>query len=303
MEESIVAVVVTYNRKELLVENIECLIAQKPYAPAILVIDNHSTDGTREYISQYIEDRSVEYIDTGANLGGAGGFSFGLKYAAEQGYDYIWLMDDDSMPKPTALKELVKANTEIEGEIGFLASKVIWTDGSICNMNIQRTSALKKVTDYSSSRIPVVVSSFVSLFVSSRVVSEVGLPFKEFFIWTDDWEYTKRIANKYPCYLITDSVVVHKTASNTGSNIAVDSEERFSRYEYAYRNEMFFYRREGIKGLLYYGAKLMLHGYRVIRYAPNKKGTRLKIIYTNALKGLAFNPKVEYPNKTSERRI
>ena len=135
------------------------------------------------------------------------------------------------------------------------------------------------------------------MFVPAKVVREVGLPFKEFFIWTDDWEYTIRIANKYPCYLITDSVVIHKTASNTGSNIAVDSENRLKRYEYAYRNEMYFYRREGVKGIAYYGAKLLLHTYRVLRYSQDKKKERLAIIYRNAAKGMRFNPEVEFPEK------
>ena len=150
MNKKVAAVVVTYNRKELLKENIECLLAQIPEAPELLVIDNHSTDGTKEYIQEYIDSNRILYYDTGSNLGGAGGFQFGLKTAVESGYEFVWLMDDDSMPTNTALEELVKAYDEIPGEIGFLASKVVWTDGSICNMNIQRLSATKKVTDFRS---------------------------------------------------------------------------------------------------------------------------------------------------------
>lgn len=294
---SIATVVVTYNRKTLLLENLQHLLDQTYDGFDILVVDNHSTDGTKDAIASYLQNERIVYYDTGSNLGGAGGFQYGLKKAVESGYDYIWLMDDDSLPTETALEELVKANDDYNGEEGFLSSKVIWTDGEICNMNIQRLSATKKVKDFSAPRIPIVVASFVSLFVPAKVIRDVGLPFKEFFIWTDDWEYTKRIANKYPCYLVTDSVVVHKTASNTGSNIALDSEERLGRYKYAYRNEMYFYKREGVKGLFYYGAKVLLHSYRVLRYAPANKKERLKIIYSNAVKGLSFDPSVEYPEQ------
>ena len=70
---------------------------------------------------------------------------------------------------------------------------------------------------------------------------------KEFFIWTDDWEYTRRISRKYKCYVVTDSEVIHKTKSNIGANIAIDSEDRIERYRYAYRNEMYLYKREGLK--------------------------------------------------------
>lgn len=295
MKRTIATVVVTYNRKELLKECLQCLMDQTYKDFDVLVIDNHSTDNTYEYIEDLLNNDGIKYTDTGSNLGGAGGFQFGLKQAVEAGYDYVWLMDDDSMPTPDALKELVKAKDALQGEIGFLASKVVWTDGSICNMNIQRISATKKVKDFSEPVIPIVVSSFVSMFVPAKVVREVGLPFKEFFIWTDDWEYTKRIANKYPCYLITDSVVVHKTASNTGSNIALDSEDRLQRYKYAYRNEMYFYKREGLKGLGYYGAKVLLHSGRILLKAPNKKRERLQIVFSNAIKGIRFNPQIEYP--------
>lgn len=295
MNGRIVAVVVTYNRKELLAECISHLLEQTYCAFDIFIVDNHSTDGTADYIGNYLNDDRVKYYDTGANLGGAGGFQYGLKKAVEEGYEYIWLMDDDSMPSETALEKLVEADEQLDSHEGFLSSKVIWTDGEICNMNIQRTSATKRVEDFSTPTVPIVVASFVSLFVPTSVIRDVGLPFKEFFIWTDDWEYTKRIANKYPSYLINDSVVVHKTASNTGSNIALDSEDRLKRYEYAYRNEMYFYKREGFKGLCYYLMKIILHSYRVIIHAPNMKRERLKIIYTNAYKGISFDPEVEFP--------
>ena len=301
MDKKIATVVVTYNRKQLLLENLQKLLAQTYDKFDIMIIDNHSTDGTYEAISDYLSNERIIYIDTGSNLGGAGGFQAGLKTAVERGYDYVWIMDDDSLPTETALEELVKACDACNGKMGFLSSKVVWTDGEICNMNIQRTTATRKVTDFSAPWIPIVVASFVSLFIPSTVIMDVGLPFKEFFIWTDDWEYTKRIANKYPCYLITDSVVVHKTASNTGSNIAVDSDSRLGRYKYAYRNEMYFYRREGLKGMAYYSAKLLLHSYRVLRHSADKKKERIGIIYTNAAKGLFFNPAVEYPEKRSDK--
>ena len=294
---NIAAIVVTYNRKELLKECIQKLINQTYNTFDILIIDNHSTDGTYEEISDFLDRPRIKYYDTGSNLGGAGGFQFGLKMAVEQGYEYVWLMDDDSMPTETALEELVVAYEDLGGDAGFLSSKVVWVDGEICNMNIQRATATKRVNDFSREVIPVAVASFVSLFVPSKIVKNVGLPFKEFFIWTDDWEYTRRISKKFPCYLITKSVVIHKTASNTGSNIALDSDDRLERYKYAYRNEMFFFKREGIKGLGYYFAKLALHGYRVLRFSPDKKKKRLSIIYSNAREGIKFNPVIEYPKE------
>ena len=105
----IAAIVVTFNRKELLKENIKCLLNQTMKDLFdIIIIDNHSTDDTRSEINIYIKNKDIIYKDTGSNLGGAGGFQFGIKYAAEHNYDYIWVMDDDCMPTKTALEEFLK---------------------------------------------------------------------------------------------------------------------------------------------------------------------------------------------------
>ena len=79
------------------------------------------------------------------------------------------------------------------------------------------------------------MASFVSLFIKASVIKQLGLPIKEFFIWTDDWEYTRRISRKYNCYLVNKSVVTHKSKSNMGADIINDSEDRLDRYKYIYR--------------------------------------------------------------------
>lgn len=295
MDKRTAAVVVTYNRKELLKENIERLLAQSMQKCLdVVIIDNASTDGTREYISLYIEEKQVHYTNTGANLGGAGGFQFGVRYAAEGGYDFVWLMDDDCMPTPTALEEFYRWDERLKGNYGFLSSKVLWTDGGICTMNVQKKDIVRKVRDFTPQMIPVEMASFVSLFVPISVVREVGLPIKEFFIWTDDWEYTRRISRKYPCYLITSSVVTHKSVSNIGANIATDTAERLDRYNYLYRNDVYLYRREGLNGFLYEATRLSFHVLRVLLKAKNHKWKRVRCIIRGTKAGFRFHPEIEY---------
>ena len=75
---SVIAVVVTYNRKDLLLEALQHLFNQT--APLdILVVDNASTDGTKEALEPYMD--SIQYLNTGKNMGGAGGFYTGTKWA------------------------------------------------------------------------------------------------------------------------------------------------------------------------------------------------------------------------------
>lgn len=287
---SICAVVVTYNRKELLCECIEALLAQTYKEFDILVVDNHSTDGTKEAVEKYAA--VLNYTDTGNNLGGAGGFQYGIRQATNLKYDYIWLMDDDCIASPEALSKFIDMANDIE--FGFLASKVLWTDGSLCTMNIQRQGLTAKLSSFEESKVPVSMSTFVSLFIPTRVVAKVGLPIKEFVIWTDDLEYTRRISRQYPCYVVPESVVVHKTKKNTGANIALDSEDRIDRYRYAYRNEVYLYRREGIKGILHILARTPVHVWRVLRKSESKKVYRIKVILSGTILGFGFKPEVEF---------
>ncbi len=290
---STAAVVVTYNRCALLCENINCLLAQT-HPVDIIIIDNASTDGTFEKLSPYIEGKKISYFNTGSNLGGAGGFQFGIKKAVEAGYDYVWVMDDDCMPNPDALSQLSEAHKRLNGNYGFLCSKVLWKDGSICTMNVPRATLTKPLKDYSGGDIPVAMASFVSLFLKSSTVREVGLPIKEFFIWTDDWEYTRRISKKYPCYAVCNSVVVHKSQSNIGANIASDTPDRLNRFFYLYRNDVYLYRREGLKGFMYECVRLTNHFFRILLKAKDNKFKRIKIMFRGTRAGFKFKPQIEF---------
>ncbi|MBO7515934.1 MAG: glycosyltransferase, partial [Lachnospiraceae bacterium] len=133
----IAAIVVTYNRVLLLTECVEALIKYAEGAD-ILIIDNNSTDNTKETIRPYVDNKRVFYYNTGANLGGAGGFNYGMKVAYEKGYDYFWLMDDDTIVEKSTLEELVKAIDMVpDSKFGYLSSIAYWIDGSICVMNDQ----------------------------------------------------------------------------------------------------------------------------------------------------------------------
>ena len=292
MQNKIAAVVVTYNRKELLIECLDHLLDQTYDGFDILIIDNHSTDQTKGAILHYLENPRIIYKDTGSNLGGAGGFQYGIKEACNLNYEYVWLMDDDSLPKPEALLKLVEAYNELDHP-GFLSSKALWIDGNLCKINVQRSSLTKNIIEFKERYIPAAIASFVSLYISMDVVKDVGLPIKEFFIWTDDWEYTRRISLKYKCYVVTDSEVIHKTKSNTGANIAIDSEDRIERYRYAYRNEMYLYKREGIKGIMHVLARTPVHIARVLMNAKSQKMYRISVILKSTLEGVRFSPAIE----------
>ena len=123
MKNDILSVVVTYNRLELLKENIQGLLNQTNNNFDILIIDNKSTDGTDKYLEQIKSDR-ISYIITDKNIGGAGGFNLGLRYAIENNYSYAWVMDDDTIPEENSLEKLLNAKEILKDEFSFLNSYV-----------------------------------------------------------------------------------------------------------------------------------------------------------------------------------
>lgn len=296
----VAAVVVTYNRCELLLQSIDCLRAQifglfaDRYSLDILVFDNASTDGTAEALQPLAEAGSIRYFNTGANLGGAGGFNFGMKHAVLDGYDYLWIMDDDCMTHADSLEGLLWAIGEVGDNFGFFSSVARWTDGSICRANIQQHPWAHDVTDFLLPIQPCTYATFVSLFVPASIVIKEGLPIKEFFIWSDDWEFTRRLSLKYPCYVVGKSVVTHASRSNGTGAIATVSPDRLDNYRRLYRNDVYVYRKEGLKGYVYLLARALLHIGKVLIFAREGRMEKIGIVISSSMAGLRFNPSIEF---------
>lgn len=289
----VIAVVVTYNRKELLKEAIEALLNQDYNNCEILVVDNASTDGTREYIDELLKDTRVHYENTGANLGGAGGFNYGMKRACQMGCDFVWVMDDDCIVHKDSLTELLNADKQLNGNYGFLSSKVLWKDGSICKMNIPKKTFSTWLKEFDKPVQEIAMASFVSLFIKTDIIKEMGLPIKEFFIWTDDWEFTRRISRKYKSYFISNSVVTHKSKNNEGADISTVEGDRVERFKYLYRNDVVLYRGEGLKGWVLLYIRLILHKLRILKSDKKDKKERIKIINNAIKEGKKFKPEIE----------
>lgn len=258
------AIIVSFNRHCLLLECI-CAIKKQTYLPQrIIIIDNASSSQTRDLLFEnsiiktrdfnpvsYYESMltqnqiEIQYCRLARNLGGAGGFHFGLKKAYEAGFDFFWLMDDDTVPSRTALEKLV-ANPRLEEEnCGALGSLVRWTDDSLHKMNASKTlDNLLWLNDFEKTRTVAINSvSFVSLLIKRDVVKNIGLPIKDFFIWLDDAEYSMRMRNHgYMTYLVVDSLVVHKTKENYQARETDINNQNYQKYKYAIRNRIIFNR-------------------------------------------------------------
>lgn len=200
----IIAIVVTYKRKELLKKVLYSLIQQSVPLQKIIIIDNNSSDGTYELCKklQY-EFSNIEYYNTGANLGGAGGFRFGFEKAKRYNFDYIWLMDDDLLPHQECLEGLLEnASFDI---IQPLRSNLDGTCAELSPIKFDleeflsispKKQTVKEYIDKNSftdkSALEIDGVPFEGPLISRTVVDKVGLPESKFFIFYDDMDYSIR---------------------------------------------------------------------------------------------------------------
>jgi len=210
----IAAIVVTHSRKRLLVNCIEALLNQTLPCD-IIIADNASTDGTEAYLNDQglLDDSRLHYFRLNENLGGAGGFHHGLKYAMSHGWQWFWLMDDDAEPEPSALKNLVrhaKHSNTIYGSVAMGIEngnkRLCWTKKVIDN------GRLKSINDYEllSDLQEVTNLAFLGFFIHRDMVHLIGLPDPTFFICRDDYEYCER-ARKCGAriFLVKNSIIIH----------------------------------------------------------------------------------------------
>jgi GT2 family glycosyltransferase len=306
MAEKILAIVVTYNRLALLKQCLQHLQASRGPAFDILAVDNASTDGSGAWLDERQSENQLQVLHLPSNTGGAGGFSAGVRQGVEQGFTRLWLMDDDTMVQPDALKELDDADTLLHGNFGFLSSAVLWKDETECRMNRVKLKKAyyEKLELLKDGLILAEHATFVSMYLNAEAVKAAGLPIRQYFIWGDDIEYSMRLSHRYPCYLTGRSRVQHWMQENVGSSIALDDASKLSRYHYAFRNDGCTYRKYGFSGVCYYIGKCGINIGRIIAHAKDHRWRRIGIVLGGMIASWFFHPRVEFAgvkNKEEER--
>src|SRR3712207_3469648 len=128
---SVCAFVLTRNRRELLVECVRAVLAQTVPVDRVIVLDNGSTDGTREHLDAAGLLDAIRFERRDENLGGAGGYREGVRLGLESGSDWLWLMDDDAEPRHDALERLLASEPAASPGTAAVCAAVLHPDGSI----------------------------------------------------------------------------------------------------------------------------------------------------------------------------
>ncbi len=289
-QQRVIAVVVTWNRRQLLEESLAAIGAQTHPVEAVLVVDNASEDGTALMLAEQFPH--VDVISTRRNVGGAGGFAIGIERALMQDADAIWLMDDDTVPHADALEALVRVRREYRPEHGadpalatpaLVASRVVWTDGHDHPMNTPRTKVGSSSGERTSARrvgcTPLRTASFVSALLDAARVREVGLPVADYFLWNDDFEFSARVLRGRRGLSCPASVVVHKTTKF--GDTEADPGERFY---FEVRNKVWLF---GRTSSLSPGERVLYAGATLRRWAVTvARSHRRRVLLRGLARGL-----------------
>jgi rhamnopyranosyl-N-acetylglucosaminyl-diphospho-decaprenol beta-1,3/1,4-galactofuranosyltransferase len=212
--ETVAVIVVTFNRADLLGRTLDGLAAQTQEPDAVIVVDNASTDHTRAVLDAH-RGLALQRIHLDSNTGGSGGFHAGVEAAYEQGFDRIWLMDDDVVPAPDCLAVLMATDEACvmavrEDTRGHLVEKAA-TDFDLSRPWSVRPKRATVETAYGSRRqMPERVEIQVFL-VRREVIEKVGLPDDSFFIFYDDVDLALRARRAgYRIWAVRDAVLVRQ---------------------------------------------------------------------------------------------
>jgi len=193
MGERVCAVVVTYNRKNLLGPCLQSLLVQTRPLDRILVVDNASTDGTPDFVRQNFPQLTLMRLDR--NSGGAGGFHHGMKRSYEEGFDWVWVMDDDIQMVPNALKTLLTY-----GEFGDLINprkrhsdgvrpwESVWNTSSCYPITLERDESFHNGKPWTA----VAYANFEGALIRRLVMERAGFPDIRYFVGGDDTMYGLR---------------------------------------------------------------------------------------------------------------
>ena len=219
---SIASVTVAYNAAGVLPRQLEALRRQTRKLDEIIVVDNASSDGTGDLLAR--EYPEVTVLPQSSNGGVGGGHAAGLEYAAhEKKHDWIWLLDQDSIPAGNSLERLIDGLNDFEeaevtailapvcvhteSQRGYSAS--LWRHG-LHNPPSQGKERIREVDS--------VISS--GSLLRREAVEEVGLPRADFFMDFVDHEYCLRLRRHgFKIAIVTDSQLEHEIGDNLEASV------------------------------------------------------------------------------------
>jgi GT2 family glycosyltransferase len=288
------------NAANIIGATLDAILQQTLALEEILIVDNASTDGTPELAYPAI----VTVVRNPLNLGPGGAVATGLEYARAQGYDWLWVLDDDSRPLPDALESLTRLVESGDPSIGIVATShnlinLGWIlRGRMLTAGGPRLPTLRQDRNFIDCDTVIWSGALINL----AVVERVGLPrVGTLGVWDDlsfdygDIEYTYRIRRAgYKILVHRDTVMDHRVGMGRharifGWNVYSTNHTAFRRYLY-FRNLVFFwlkiYHRRNWPLLLLWFSYRMSTILAGIILLESERGTKIKACLLGIRDGL-----------------
>lgn len=190
----------------------------------VVIVDN----GSEEKFSITNFQSSIKVIYNKENLGFAGGNNVGIKYAFEQGTDYVLLLNNDTLVSRDFLSELVKAG-ENDKNIGLLGPKIysadkkekIWYAGGQINwMYNKGTMRGWNETDQGQyDNPPIQKTGYITgccLLVKKEVIEKIGLMSEDYFLYYEDTDWSLRARRAgFKCVFVPMAKIWHKGSKSS----------------------------------------------------------------------------------------
>lgn len=216
-------IILNYNGYQDTIECLESLLFLEYPDFQVVVCDNASPNESEFYIKEWIRkhnDIRFHFIQTGKNLGFAGGNNIGIRYAMDQGADYIWLLNNDTVVKPDTLIELIRC-VEKNKKIGICGSTLysyfnkdeIASIGGYYNPVTGTTENIKD--QYSILNLSYIVGA--SMLFRREVFEDVGLLQDDYFLYFEELDMAERIHGRYKMDVALNSIVYHKEGASIGN--------------------------------------------------------------------------------------
>ncbi|MGH9112805.1 MAG: glycosyltransferase, partial [Acidimicrobiales bacterium] len=189
----VAAVVVTYNRRDVLRASLAGLLSQTRPLDEVIVVDNASSDGTAEMVTAELP--SVRLIEMPHNTGPGGGYAEGLRTAVASGHDWVWVFNDDDVPDPDALAVMLDAVAEPPARTGIVGCgrrDATGRPNAIGTRWKHRHAPVPAPADVAGPPVALDVISFSASLVSSALVRAIGVPRADYFMMVEDLEYCLR---------------------------------------------------------------------------------------------------------------
>lgn len=181
MSENVCAVIVTWNRLETLKTALAHILAQTVQPAMILIADNNSTDGTREYLATLQGQNNIRCLYLPTNAGSAGAIASAMKYGLTLAtYDYFWILDDDTFYEKNALRELID-------NIQDSPFDLLGLHGALIRFGKKRPldpACKLQAADY---------ALIDGALIKTAAILKAGVVDEKFFMMCDDHEYCMRL--------------------------------------------------------------------------------------------------------------